>query len=241
MAVSYNFAGPRIVKDGLVLYLDAGNPNSYNFSTALTWRDISRNRNNGTLVNGVGYSSANGGNLIFDGSDDYIETPYTTAIGLNGFAYSAWIKYTQTHNGNIFSKRIGTPTFEQLSLYIAGDQNGNTSGTKIVFNDVQNLSILRLGITTNSYNDNNWHYVVLTRTSTTTDLYIDNTLSVSKTSAAVNMATASKLFIGVAGNNQTVAGNSFNGQIAQVQIYNRALSQAEITQNFQATRGRFGI
>jgi hypothetical protein len=53
MAISYN---PRIVTDGLVLALDAGNPKSYPGS-GTTWTDLSGNGNNGTLVNGVGYNS----------------------------------------------------------------------------------------------------------------------------------------------------------------------------------------
>ena len=68
--------GPRIVTDGLVLYLDAGNNKSYPGS-GNTWYDISENGNNGTLVNGVGYNSSNKGSLVFDGVNDYIQTSLT--------------------------------------------------------------------------------------------------------------------------------------------------------------------
>ena len=63
-----------IVTDGLVLNLDAGNPQSYPGS-GTTWTDLSGNGNNGTLLNGVGYDSDNGGSLVFDGSNDYVTTP----------------------------------------------------------------------------------------------------------------------------------------------------------------------
>ena len=60
-----------VVEDGLVLYLDAGNNFSYPGS-GTTWRDLSGNVNGGTLVNGVGYNSDNGGSLVFDGVIDYV-------------------------------------------------------------------------------------------------------------------------------------------------------------------------
>ena len=71
----YADGGENIVRDGLVLYLDAKysypgasgtNPDTY------TWYDLSGNENNGELKNGVGYNAANGGSLVFDGVDDYI-------------------------------------------------------------------------------------------------------------------------------------------------------------------------
>ena len=68
MSINYN---PRIVTDGLVLLLDAGNTKSYP-GTGTTWTDISRNGNNGTLTNGPTFDSANGGSLVFDGVDDYV-------------------------------------------------------------------------------------------------------------------------------------------------------------------------
>lgn len=66
MALAHN---PKIVTDGLVLCLDAANPKSYPGSGTV-WSDLSGNGNNGTLVNGVGYNSNNGGYLTFDGSND---------------------------------------------------------------------------------------------------------------------------------------------------------------------------
>ena len=74
MAFSFS---PKIVTDGLVLYLDAANPKSY-VSGSTTWRDISRGGNNGTLVNGPTFDSGNGGNIVFDGVDDYSRIEFNT-------------------------------------------------------------------------------------------------------------------------------------------------------------------
>ena len=65
------FAGPEIAESGLVLALDAGNLKSYPGS-GTTWTDLSGGGNTGTLTNGPTYSSANGGSLVFDGTNDYI-------------------------------------------------------------------------------------------------------------------------------------------------------------------------
>ena len=68
MAFSYGWRGPNIVKNGLVLYLNAGSPNSFYSPTAgTTWKDISGLTNNGTLFNGASYSTADGGSISFDG------------------------------------------------------------------------------------------------------------------------------------------------------------------------------
>ena len=86
---------PGIVKDGLILNLDAGNPASYS-GIGTTWYDLSCNGNDGTLVNGVGYDSANGGSLVFDGDDDYITLPnnFLSWDTGNPFTISVWFKTT---------------------------------------------------------------------------------------------------------------------------------------------------
>ena len=65
--------GPKIVNDGLVLYLDAANSKSYS-GTGTTWTDLSGNLNNATLVNGPTYSSLNGGGIVLDATADVIVT-----------------------------------------------------------------------------------------------------------------------------------------------------------------------
>ena len=84
--MSLNHGGKPIVTDGLVLCLDAANPKSYPGS-GTTWTDLSGNGNNGTLVNGVGYNSDNGGSLSFDGVNDYVSksswvNPPTTVFSI---------------------------------------------------------------------------------------------------------------------------------------------------------------
>ncbi len=227
-----------IVTDGMVLNLDAANRKSF-VSGSTSWSDLSGNRNTGTLTNGPTYNSANGGSIVFDGVDDYVDTPYTTPIGLNGFTYECWIKYTASQSAAVINKRIGASTYEQFALFIAGDSSGNTPGGKLCVGDVKTVSLLRSIATPTSFNDGNWHHAVGTRTSTSTSLYVDGNLQTTSTSAAIDLSTASKLFIGRTGNNQAVEGVSFNGSISNVKLYNRALSATEVLQNYNALKNRF--
>ena len=73
MSTIGNWRGPNIIKDGLVLYLDPGSPNSYYDKTGTTIKDISGYNRSGTLTNGTIYNSSNGGSILFDGSDDLID------------------------------------------------------------------------------------------------------------------------------------------------------------------------
>ena len=231
---------PSIVTSGLVLNLDAANMKSYPRSGTV-WNDLSGNNKSGSLINGPTFNSQNGGNIVFDGVDDYVDTNYTTPIGTGGFTYSIWIRFTTSQQSAIIVKRIGGPTYEQFSLFIAGDNGGNTPGTKLAVNDVKSLSLNRLLISDGSYNDGMYHNLVATRTSTTTNLYIDGVLLKTGTSAAIDLSVASKLFIGRSGNDQTVEGIPFSGSISNMSMYNRALSATEVQQNYNATKTRFGL
>ena len=63
--------GNRIVTDGLIFAVDAANPISYPGS-GTTWNDLTLNKNNGTLINGPTFSSANAGSIVFDGVNDEV-------------------------------------------------------------------------------------------------------------------------------------------------------------------------
>ena len=84
---------PPIVTNGLVLALDAGNTLSY-VSGSTTWRDLSGNNNSGSLVNGPTFNSVNGGSIVFDGSNDYVEISPVNAS--SQFTLNFWIKCIQT-------------------------------------------------------------------------------------------------------------------------------------------------
>ena len=108
-------SGPTIVTNGLVLHLDAGNPASYPGS-GTTWTDLSGNGNDGTLVNGVGYDSANGGSLVFDGVNDY--------------AYTSDLINIQGPGTLIFIVRYNSLPLNQI-LHTIGISNSSNAGISI--------------------------------------------------------------------------------------------------------------
>ena len=71
--------GPKIVTNGLVLYLDAANKKSYPGS-GTTWTDLSGNNNTGTLTNGPTFDSNNGGSIVFDGTNDYVSNTMSNCV-----------------------------------------------------------------------------------------------------------------------------------------------------------------
>ena len=86
--------GPYIVRDSsLVLELDAADKNSY-IGSGTVWNNLSVNANNGTLTNGPTFSSTNNGNIVFDGTNDYIAFTDSGLIPTTGLTVSAWFKTT---------------------------------------------------------------------------------------------------------------------------------------------------
>ena len=231
---------PRIVTDGLVFCVDAGDKMSYP-GAGTTWTDLSKNRNNGTLTNGPTFDSANGGSIVFDGSNDRIETNYTEALGTSDFSYECWVRYTVTNQiGHLISKRSNV-AYEQASLFISGRQDGGITGAKVCF--YHRSGNVRAFASSLNYNDDKWHHIVLSSVhDVKTSLYIDNEEIASRYDALSTITETPPILIGCAADGSSPYSGRighFNGKIAIAKVYTRALSAAEITQNYNATRGRF--
>jgi hypothetical protein len=229
-------ATPSIVTSGLVLNLDAGNPLSYPGS-GTTWTDLSGNGNNGTLINGTGYNSANGGVLTFDGINDYVNT--TLVTNQAAFTYCIWGK----------SSALGY----QNRIMGNADVNG-TNGASIMWGtpaitgqaeDYNRLWCIRRNAN-NMTNDiitptipgftNNWHYIVMTfNTTDGLKIYSDNVLIASNPTTVFTSVLTLK--IGRDGNGT----DAFLGSIGATHVYNKALNTTEIATNFNATKTRFGL
>ena len=96
--------GVNSTKTGLVFVLDAANPTSY-VSGSTTWQDLSGNNNSGSLVNGPTFNSSNGGSIVFDGSNDYVEI--STVNASSQFTLNFWVKCIQTGS-------VGNTTFSGI-------------------------------------------------------------------------------------------------------------------------------
>jgi len=240
------FAGPDVSENGLVLALDAGNTKSYPGS-GTTWTDLSGRGRNGTLTNGPTYSSANGGSIVFDGTNDYIVCPATSDTQFNAdFTVDAWVWIDSTvvssrpdnqKDVTLFSSNgssVGT-----FGLFVTGTTT--TAGTGLaIYQDNASLS----ASISQSVPLNSWVHLAFVRIGSTLYGFINGTrytftvTAGSSTALLGNSTSGSR--IGVI-QNSTYYGY-WKGYISNFRVYKgRALTAAEIQQNYIATKGRYGL
>ena len=238
--MSFNFS-PKIVTDGLVMYLDAANIRSY-VDPSTTWSDISKNKNNGTLINGPVYNSANGGSIVFDGSNDYVScgndssilflnnSPYTLSVftKIINFktTYPSWIRretvFGGFRNGYNLLYTIDGSTPEQVYIYTERFSTSGSSGT--------GEYVLRSQI------QNKWAYISSTYDGSVLKMYLNGELLSQNNSLGNITNTSASLLLGFPG-----FGNYNNCSIATVKLYNRDLSSNELKQNYNALKSRFDL
>lgn len=239
------YAGPEIIENGLVLSLDAGNRKSY-LGSGTTWTDLSGRGNTGTLTNGPTYNSSNGGSLTFDGTDDYISLPNAGIRNLlsTDCTISLICSYS-TKVGLIFPTLIGSMSF-----------GGNWAGWRLVFTASNrtlafsnasginggNQSTLDFNYTFPD-NANQFTHVSCTWIASTKakNTYINGVLTNSTASSTYGFGENTTEGVRIASLSNGQGDNFFSGRVANTILYNRALTAAEIQQNFNALRGRFGI
>jgi hypothetical protein len=218
--------GASIVRDGLVLCLDAANKKSYS-GTGTAWNDLSGNGRNSTLVNIPVYSTTNSGIFSFNGTDEYaFGTLPTFAVGS-----SATIEaYVQLNN------------VTNLCAIFSHGQSGSSFGMGLVILN----SNLRFRNSTADHGlsspttlaTGQWYHIALSITASQTTGYC-NGLSQGTSNQVITSNAIADYHISRRSAN---SGNEFvNGNIAALRVYNRALSAAEIQQNFNALSGRYGV
>lgn len=227
MATNY---GPRIVTDGLALCLDAGDALSYPGSGA-TWTDLSGNGNDGTLTNGPTYSNVNGGSIVFDRTDDYISS-FPSPISVMG---SRTVSCFFRTNTTVRTGLISTRTAVDAKGWVL-TVNRNTAGNLTYFHTGGSALEVPAGISTNIW----YNAVVSYNEATATVVLYLNGVQIGNPLTSFSAISPSS-FNGTIGAEDQNFNTKFGGNISVVQVYNRALSAAEVAQNFNALRGRFGI
>jgi hypothetical protein len=229
-------SGPDVIDTGLVLALDAADRNSYPGS-GTTWTDLSGNSNDGTLVNGVGYNSDNGGSLSFDGVDDYVNLGDILDAGSGDYTFQAWSRLTATnsHNRMIMDKRDGINRILLYSRSADGFIQASIGDGSQLFGVVDNIN----------HRDGIWRNYAFTvnRSNNLLKLY-RNGVSVSSTdiTGLGTQNNSKSLVLGIGYTDSSLYfPYCWKGNIATTQIYNRALTASEVQQNFNALRGRFNI
>lgn len=226
MATIYS---PTIISNGLVLCLDAGNRKSYTGS-GTTWNDLSGNGNTGTLTNGPTFSGD--GSIVFDGTDDYVSCSFATSA-ITNITMQCWVNIANTNLKGAFIK-------------VGGGANGYAIGVGGNGFDLQGNEVMGLfpgirWIDTNVNYGTGWKFVTFSlNASSVPSIYLNDTL-LGSYSGISPVAPTAGLSIGRNIGDEPAGNRAFNGKIAQVLFYNRALSQQEIQQNFNVARRRFGI
>jgi hypothetical protein len=216
--------GPKIVTDGLALYLDAGNSKSYPGS-GNTWYDLKSSYNATVAGGSPTYSSINGGVLTFNGTSDYMLIPDPGSLG--NFTISCWVYPLLSSTGGAPSI-IASVYPSKVNFQITYFNN------QTVYAGIYNAG---WALTSNVSASQGWQNLVLTYNGSSMILY-RNTVAIANVSTSISAQSSGS---GIRIGRRWDFGDYWNGYISSVRIYNRALSSDEITQNYQATKGRFGL
>jgi hypothetical protein len=234
--MAFNYS-PKIVTDGLVLYLDAANSKSY-VSGSTTWNDISRSQLTGTIATSYSYSSSFGGGISFAGNNTMyipfvLDTSTNFTIEVIAKCNTMISESSPQNRQTIWSFISGSSQGYQLfDLEIWND--GITS-----FNGDNNLFTTTLTGNFPPLGTNNINVYTLSKSGTNQIWYINST---SKASVTQTYTGSSQFFkLGSRGPTPTGIGQPWNGAFYSAKIYNRALTAQEVLQNYNATKTRFGL
>jgi len=226
--------GPSIITDGLVFAVDAANPSSYPGSGTI-WKDQTVNQNNGTLTNGPTFDSGNGGSIVFDGSNDYVDCGNIDDIkNASQVSISIWTYIDDISFRILLGQNLISGT-DQFQLYY---WSANTLYIWIKSGNVGTVSYVN---TSSIVNINQWYNFTLVFDGTLTNndrakLYLNggNDIITNRGTMPTTFTNSSESFLIGRGLN-----GYFDGRMSNTQIYNRALSATEVTQNYNALKGRF--
>ena len=222
------FGGPDIITDGLALAVDAGSTRSYPGSGTTTTSLVSSNT--GNLTNGVGFSGDNGGAFVFDGVNDYIAFDTTLTFSSANLTSVAWVKLDSylSQNSTIgFSPDSGTTGFRLYAVSTTSlgvwTRNGTGGGVTAI-------------ATTNGIPLNEWVQITLVLNGTNGKLYKNGVQILNSTFSQTPAALSSAP---VWLSRYSGGGYYVDGKTASALLYNRALTAAEVLQNYNAQKNRF--
>ena len=215
----------NIVTDGLVFYVDAANPNSY-ISGNTTTNDLIQS-NNGTLINGVGFSTENNGSWDFDGTDDYISLSNTITNTI--YTLDFWYKMGVNDGAYGYFASSGANGF---AISEGGTVVGLSYGEFYYFNG---SIATRLGSSIPSLTE--WNSVTSIIDTSSNNIKVYGNGSLISNNSISNLSTS------VTNIGRYIAGNThyLNGNLSLYKIYNRELTSTEVTQNYNALKGRYSL
>jgi hypothetical protein len=200
------------------------------YSGGSVFKDLTETVSSSALTNYPTYSSANNGCFVLDGTNDYIFTPRIPSIGVGqqSLTWSIWVSPSITGGGDILNMQSGLgwnmcPFWSTSQRFYAKLWQAAT---------IESLATYTVG---------SWYNLVLTYNhGTTTSTFYINGVSQGTASGAYSASGYDNyLGIGLAGSQAT--NTYFNGRTSSLNVYNKSLSASEVSQNFNALRGRYGL
>ena len=210
--------GLQTITDNLAISLDSSDLSSYQGS-GTTWLDISGNRNNGTLQNGPTYDSANGGSLLFDGTNDNLYLNYSRP---STCTIDFWVKWVSSPGG-IYSRIISTSPSDNFELGVNSSRQLSyyPNGSGVWQEAVATLTTA-------------WNHVAITITGSSITIFLNGSSAYSGSTTATS---GTALYVG----SRYSSNEASNVYIGAFRVYTKVLSATEVSRNYNADRQRFGL
>ena len=218
--------GPGIIRDGLVLYLDAANPKSYP-GNGVVWKDLSDSKHDAELVNGPLFSVENNGVFEFSGAGKKAQTALATKF--QDFTVCVVFKDSNSSSWSRVVDKNYTDGFFISSQFQSYGKN--YIGCGILEPNIPHGIAL-------PYEPGKYNFFASTRKGVNHTIYLNGINE--KASKTVSNSLLSNIPISL-GAWSTNSSQPFKGNLSYVKIYNRALSEDEVLQNYNATKTRFSI
>ena len=218
--------GDNIVTNGLVAYLDGAR-----YSSGTTWVDMSGLGNDVALTNGPTYTSANGGAIVFDGTNDYAVSGTFTQHQTTTITLSAWV-YPTVISGNSYVIGVGGGTNGTArAIRVNGGQFGAPGYGNNGTHDFNTTGAYAVA--------NAWQHVCCVWNGTTATFYLNGNITATTTLSGLITPTGSAYYI--SSEPWSNPGSVWNGKIACASIHTRALTPDEVKQNYNAQSYRFEL
>lgn len=244
--------GPEIITDGLILHLDAANKKSYPGS-GTTWNDLSGNGYDGTLTNGPTFDSGNGGSIVFDGSNDYVEIPNNSGYATTSGSIEYWVNAVDQRGFILYG---GTSTSQNFYILHGNSTSGFADESIGLF--ARNTSTL--GYSSYYRNGESWlineDWVQIVHTldgisnktyingSSVSVTYVNPSISYTSTPSSTQtgfwLDTISTGALRIGGR-YTASALPYKGKFSILRIYKDPLTDNDVLQNYNAVKSRFGL
>lgn len=230
MATYYN---PQATMSGLIFCVDGANTKSYT-GTESTWTDLSTTKNNSTLLNTPTFSSNNGGYLNFASASSEYATA-TNPGNLSAWTCECFVRFTNTYSTKVAS--IICNQFNGSNLNFSIGTNNAPTNYNIAVGFFNGAWRTTTGV---AYAQNTWFHIVGSYDGSVVRQYTNST-QVDSLNYVGTSQSGGEIRINRRWDDVVSSGNLLDTDIGLLRIYNRALTVAEVQQNFNSGRSRYGI